>query len=70
MNLLPLSLVLLVASGLALADDGQRLVRSVSSAPGVSFVTEPEGEHAYMRHYVATAHDPQGGGGENFPLNL
>ena len=48
MKLLPLGLALLVASGTALADDGQRLERSVSSAPGVSFVVEPEGEHAYM----------------------
>jgi hypothetical protein len=48
MKLLPLSLALLVASGSALADDGQMFTRSVSSAPGVSFVTEPEGEHAYM----------------------
>jgi hypothetical protein len=55
MKLLPLSLALLVASGSALADDGQMFVRSVSSAPGISIVPEPEGEHAFismMNFYV------------------
>ena len=48
MKSLHLSLALLVACGSVLADDGQMFMRSVSSAPGVDFVVEPEGEHAYM----------------------
>ncbi|MGB3210344.1 MAG: choice-of-anchor O protein [Desulforhopalus sp.] len=33
----------------AFADDGQRLVRSVSSAPGITENPEPEGEHAFIK---------------------
>jgi hypothetical protein len=48
MKLLPLSLALLFASGSAVADDSIMFTRDVSSSPGVDFVVEPEGEHAYM----------------------
>jgi hypothetical protein len=51
MKLLPLSLALLVASAPVLADDGQRLVRSVSSPPGITEDPEPEGEHAYIKMF-------------------
>ncbi len=49
MKLLSLSLAMLLASTPLLADDGQRLVRSVSSAPGISENPEPEGEHAFIK---------------------
>ena len=38
-----------LAGSAAFADDGQRLVRSVSSAPGVTEDPEPEGEHAFIK---------------------
>ncbi|MEA2078718.1 MAG: hypothetical protein U9P00_02460, partial [Pseudomonadota bacterium] len=37
-----------LTSGPAFADDGQRLVRSVSSPPGIEENPEPEGEHAFI----------------------
>ena len=38
-----------MAGSAAFADDGQRLVRSVSSAPGTVENPEPEGEHAFIK---------------------
>ena len=38
-----------MAGSTAIADDGQRLVRSVSSAPGLTENPEPEGEHAFIK---------------------
>ena len=51
MKLVPLSLAfaLSLTAGLAPADDGQRLVRSVSSPPGETQNPEPEGEHAFIK---------------------
>ena len=37
-----------LASTSVFADDGQRLVRSVSSPPGLEEDPEPEGEHAFI----------------------
>ena len=40
----------LLLSGItSFADDGERLVRSVSSPPGVTEDPEPEGEHAFIK---------------------
>lgn len=39
----------LAFAGTVFADDGQRMVRSVSSAPGISEDPEPEGEHAFIK---------------------
>ena len=33
----------------AYADDGERLVRNVSSSPGTTETPEPEGEHAFIK---------------------
>ncbi len=41
-------LLAFMAGSTAYADDGQRLVRSVSSAPGITEDPEPEGEHAFI----------------------
>ena len=38
-----------LAGSTAFADDGQRLVRSVSSPPGDTENPEPEGEHAFIK---------------------
>jgi hypothetical protein len=38
-----------LAGSAAFADDGQRLVRSVSSPPGNTENPEPEGEHAFIK---------------------
>ena len=38
-----------MAGSTAFADDGERLVRSVSSPPGVTADPEPEGEHAFIK---------------------
>ncbi len=67
MKLLPLSLAMLIVSAPVLADDGQRLVRSVSSPPGISEEPEPEGEHAFvslMNFYVPS----QAANGEIVPI--
>ena len=40
---------LLLTGATSFADDGKRLVRSVSSPPGVSEIPEPEGEHAFIK---------------------
>ena len=49
MKFLTFSLAMLFRSTPSLADDGQRLVRSVSSAPGITENPEPEGEHAFIK---------------------
>lgn len=49
MRILPFTLAALLASTPAFADDGERLVRSVSSPPGVTETPEPEGEHAFIK---------------------
>ena len=49
MKLLAFTMGLLLASTPLLADDGQRLVRSVSSPPGIPEDPEPEGEHAFIK---------------------
>lgn len=38
-----------ISTQVAYADDGERLVRSVSSPPGVTENPEPEGEHAFIK---------------------
>jgi len=42
-------LVASMAGSMAFADDGQRLVRNVSSSPGTTEDPEPEGEHAFIK---------------------
>ncbi|MEN8180528.1 MAG: hypothetical protein ABFS39_18170 [Pseudomonadota bacterium] len=67
MKLLPFSLAMLIASSPVLADDGQRLVRSVSSPPGVTENPEPEGEHAFIK--LMNFHVPsQNSAGELVPV--
>ena len=41
--------VLSISMSVAYADDGERLVRSVSSSPGTTENPEPEGEHAFIK---------------------
>ncbi|MEA3278962.1 MAG: choice-of-anchor O protein [Pseudomonadota bacterium] len=48
-KLLVLGASMLLTMSSAYADDGERLVRSVSSAPGVTENPEPEGEHAFIK---------------------
>ena len=67
MKLLTLTLAILIASTPLQADDGQRLVRSVSSPPGITEDPEPEGEHAFiklMNFYVPS----QAANGELVPI--
>ena len=67
MKLLSLSLAMLIASTPVLADDGERLVRSVSSAPGITENPEPEGEHAFIK--LMNFHVPtQSASGELVPV--
>ena len=49
MKLLAITMGVLLASTSVWADDGQRLVRSVSSPPGNQENPEPEGEHAFVK---------------------
>lgn len=49
MRILPFTLAALLTSTPAFTDDGQRLVRSVSSSPGTIENPEPEGEHAFIK---------------------
>ena len=63
---IPFILAGLLAS-MVFADDGQRMVRSVSSPPGITDNPEPEGEHAFIK--LMNFHVPsQAAGGGLVPV--